>query len=73
MIISNKNGMYELPIDLRLRILGNQEIPGKSQNFLELKPSAESSSENESLLILPKNFLKKEIELLPYCATTHEN
>ena len=39
-IISNKDGIYELPHkfpnDLRLRILGNQERPGKSQNFIEL-------------------------------------
>ena len=36
-IISNKHGAYELPhelpIDLRLRILENQEISGKFQNF----------------------------------------
>ena len=37
MIISNKHGIYklfhELLNDLRLRILGNEEISGKSQNF----------------------------------------
>ena len=42
-IISNKLGIYELPHelvnDLRLRIFGNLERPGKSQNFLELVPS----------------------------------
>ena len=39
-IISNKQGVYELPQelpnDLRLKILGNQEQSEKSQNFLEL-------------------------------------
>ena len=39
-IISNKHGIYELPHklpnDLRLRILGNWERSGKSQNIIEL-------------------------------------
>ena len=39
-IISNKHGIYELPHeltnDLRLRILGNWEKSGKSQDLLEL-------------------------------------
>ena len=39
-IISNKKGVYEfpqkLPNDLRLRILGNKEKSGKSQNLVEL-------------------------------------
>ena len=39
-IISNKHGIYELPHelpkDLRLTILENYEISGKSQNFIEL-------------------------------------
>ena len=39
-IISNKQGVYELPRelpnDLRLRILGNKEKSGESPNFLEL-------------------------------------
>ena len=35
-IISNKQGVYELPHDLRLRILGNKERSGESQNLLEL-------------------------------------
>ena len=38
-IISNKQGVYELPHklpnDSRLRILGNKEKSGKSQNLLE--------------------------------------
>ena len=47
-IISNIHGIYELPHelpnDLTLRILGNLEISGKSQNFTELWPTAQSSS-----------------------------
>ena len=39
-IISNKHGIYELPHELsnnwRLRVLGNYEISGKSQNLIEL-------------------------------------
>ena len=39
-IISNKHGIYEfpdeLPNGLRLRNFGNQEIPEKSQNLMEL-------------------------------------
>ena len=39
-MISNKQDLYELyqelPIDLTLRILGNQVISGKSLNFIEL-------------------------------------
>ena len=38
--ISNKHDIYELPHelsnDLRLKILGNKERFGKSQNFIEL-------------------------------------
>ena len=35
-IITNKYDIYELPNELRFRILGNQEMSGKSQNFVEL-------------------------------------
>ena len=42
--ISNKHGIYELPHELpdnfRLSILKNQQISEKSQNFMELYPSA---------------------------------
>ena len=31
---------HELPNDLRLKILGNEEIPGTFWNSLEIKPSA---------------------------------
>ena len=36
MIITNKYDIYELPNELRFRILGNQEMSGKSQHFVEL-------------------------------------
>ena len=46
MIISNKQGIYELPHvllnDLRLRILWNKEKSGKSQNLLEWWTNAQS-------------------------------
>ena len=51
------------PSDLRLRILGNQEISGNSQNFIELLPTARSSSQNEYFVSTSKNLLKTEIEL----------
>ena len=35
-IISNKHGTSELPLDLKLKILENWEISKKSQNFIEL-------------------------------------
>ena len=35
-IITNKYDIYELSNELRFRILGNQEMSGKSQNFVEL-------------------------------------
>ena len=36
MILSNKHGIYKLPNDLRLRILGNWKRSGKSQNITTL-------------------------------------
>ena len=38
--------LRDLPNDLRHRVLGNYEIPGKSQNFTELFFSADSHSQN---------------------------
>ena len=58
-IITNKHGIYELPLelpyDLRLRILGNYEISGKSKNdnlVLSLPPKM------KLLPILAENSLK---------------
>ena len=53
-IINNKHGIFqlaqELPNDLRLRIFGNQEKSGKSQNSIELKLSAKCSSGNKNFV-----------------------
>ena len=35
-IISNRQGIYELTIDLRLRTSRNEEMSRTSQNFIEL-------------------------------------
>ena len=77
-IISNKHGIYKLPhkllIDLKLRILGNKEILGKSQNFIELQPSAQLTPKMKVLSILPKNCWKYEIAFFPIVsAISHEN
>ena len=62
-IISNKHGVYELPNelsnDLSLRILRNWEMSGKSYNFIELQPSAQSFSQNENFVSINKKLLKK--------------
>ena len=42
MISSIANLVYELPNDLRVTILGNKEILGKSQIMVETEPSAQS-------------------------------
>ena len=34
-IITYRHGIYELVNDVRLRILGNLEIPGKCLSFIE--------------------------------------
>ena len=60
MIISNKNGIYELPQQLsnklRLRILGNNEISGKFQNCMKSEPSTQLFSQNQNLSILVKYY-----------------
>ena len=53
-IISNKCGIYEVPNELGVRILGNWEISGKSQ----LCPSAQSSSLNQNFVKTSKKQLK---------------
>ena len=61
-IISNKYGIYKLSHklsnNLRLRILGNWEKSGNFQNFKELYPSAQSSSQNETFVNTSKKILK---------------
>ena len=61
-MISNKHCIYELTdelsYDLKLRILENQEKLGKSQNFIELLPSAQSLPPgNEDPASISKNSL----------------
>ena len=49
---------YELINNLRFRILGNTGQLGKSQNVIELLPSAHSSSRNGNFASTSKNLLK---------------
>ena len=72
-IISNKLGIYELPIkwpnDLRFLIIENLERSTKSQKFLELQPSAQSSSQNKSFVDTSKKLLKnrnQNFSVFPY-------
>ena len=57
-----KHGIYklpqELPNDLRLRILGNQEISSKCLKFIEWKPSAQSYCKNEHFVNTSQKPLK---------------
>ena len=49
---------HELMNNLRFRILGNTGKLGKSQNVIELLPSAHSSSRNGNFASTSKNLLK---------------
>ena len=75
MIISNKHSMPclldELRNEERFKILGNKEIKRKSQNFIELLPSA--LHETKVLQVLVKIFRKTETNLFPYWTISHEN
>ena len=68
-IISNKHGVHELPHELpdnlKLRISGNKENLGKSQNLLELQTSAKTISQNEIFFNASKNSRKIDIEPFP--------
>ena len=59
MIFSNKDGICEFPHELlnelSLRILGNYKRSGKSENFIELWSSPQSSSQKIILSIILKN------------------
>ena len=65
-IITYKHGIYDLPHefpnDLKLRILGNWEVWGKCLNFIEWKPSAQSSCQNKSFLNTSKILLQNRNE-----------
>ena len=64
-----KKCIYELPHKLpniiRLKILGNWEISGKSQSFIELQPSAQLPSKIESFINTSKKLLKNRNWTLP--------
>ena len=61
-VYSSISSIYELPHellnDLRLRILGSEEMSGKLHNFIELLPSAHSSSQSENFVSASKNFVQ---------------
>ena len=50
LIISNKHGIYELPNNLGLRILGKCKKSKKSQDFTELQLNTQSSSKNKNFV-----------------------
>ena len=54
-----------MPNGLRLRISGNQKISGEHQHFIELLPSALSSSRNENFVSTSKNLLENRNWSLP--------
>ena len=59
MIIFNKHGIHELPHELPndLTTLENQEKSGKSHNYIELLPSAQSFFRSENFQpVLAKTF-----------------
>ena len=53
-IKAKENFTDKLPSNLRLRILGNYAISGKSQN-IELLSGAQSASQNENFVSTGKN------------------
>ena len=60
-IIINKQGVYELPNNLTLRILGNKEKSGKSGNVLEWWTRAQ----NEKFFNTSQKLLKNRYWTLP--------
>ena len=64
-IITNEHGIYELPHelpnDLRLRILQNQERSGNFLKLIEPSPIAQSSFQNKFLLLLGKTLEKQKL------------
>ena len=62
MIIGHKHGIYklhnELSSELILRILGNLGRARKSENFLELQTSAQSSLEAHNILDTSRKLLQ---------------
>ena len=64
---------HDLKKDLRMRILGNQEISGKSQNFIELLPNVWFPSRNGNLVSTIKNLLKNRNLTFPVGFISHES
>ena len=68
-VIINKDDIYELPHeqsnDLSVRILGNKERSGKSQNFTELQASSQSFHKNKNFFDTKKTCWKLEIKIFP--------
>ena len=58
-IVTYKHGIYELPNDLRFRILRNYKISGKCLNFIEWSPSAQTSCQNENFVNTTKKLFEK--------------
>ena len=50
--------LHELPNNVRHKMLGNQEMLRRSQIFIELWPSSQSSSENENFVNTCKKLFK---------------
>ena len=59
---SNKDCIYELPNDLKHRILEDHEISGRSQNFIELYLSVKPDSQNENFVNINKKMLKIKLD-----------
>ena len=55
MIISNKHGLYKLPNDLRLKILGNYKRSGKSKTSSNYSLVPSLPPKIKVLLILAEN------------------
>ena len=76
-VISDKHGQYELPDklpnDLRLRILGKQEILGNGLTLQNESAVGSLFPHMNILLILEENSWKIEIKLFPLCAISHQN
>ena len=64
---STKNVVHELPVkfpnNLRLRILGNQEIVEKFQKWVEAELSTQPPFQEKFLLLVVKNYIKTGIKV----------
>ena len=60
----------ELPSDLRIRILGNRNILGKSQNCIATQPNAQSLLQNKFLTLALKIYAKTDTKVFQFCLTS---